>query len=122
RLQAYAWPGNVRELENVIERGVIISTRGVFDVDRALPGAPIADDRTAPTPSTDSTDSADGTEARILSVAEVEAFERAHILRALETAKWKVAGADGAAALLQMNASTLSSRMRALGIRRPPRA
>src|SRR5262249_8805365 len=92
RLQAYAWPGNVRELENVIERGVIISTRGVFDVDRALPGAPMADDRTAPTRSTDSADNA---EARILSIVEVEAFERANILRALETAKWKVAGADG---------------------------
>jgi PAS domain S-box-containing protein len=126
RLQAYPWPGNVRELENVIERGVIISTRGVFDVDGALPGAPApgADARSAPAPQTetgiqDSSLAALG--PRILSVTELEAFERANILRALDATGWKVAGASGAAALLQMNASTLSSRMRALAIRRKPR-
>jgi DNA-binding NtrC family response regulator len=52
RLRSYAWPGNVRELENVIERGVIISTRGVFDIDRALPEAPLrAHDVRTSTPS-----------------------------------------------------------------------
>ena len=59
-------------------------------------------------------------ETRILSVTELEAFERANIVRALEAVGWKVAGASGAAALLQMNPSTLSSRMRALAIRRKP--
>jgi DNA-binding NtrC family response regulator len=29
----YHWPGNVRELENVIERGVVLSTGEVLDVD-----------------------------------------------------------------------------------------
>ncbi|MBI4567573.1 MAG: sigma-54-dependent Fis family transcriptional regulator [Planctomycetes bacterium] len=29
-LLAHAWPGNVRELENVIERGVVLSTDGQF--------------------------------------------------------------------------------------------
>jgi transcriptional regulator with GAF, ATPase, and Fis domain len=114
RLQAYGWPGNVRELENVIERGVIISTHGVFDIGRALSEAPLpaleAPGASAPAAVT-----------RILSVAEVETFERANIVRALEAAGWRVAGASGAAALLQMNPSTLNSRMRALGIRRPAR-
>jgi DNA-binding NtrC family response regulator len=32
-LKAYDWPGNVRELQNVIERSVILSSGGVFDVD-----------------------------------------------------------------------------------------
>ncbi len=112
RLRAYGWPGNVRELENVIERGVIISTQGVFDIDGALPEAPLrpAEVRAAPAPSE---------ETRILSVVELAAFERRNIVRALETAGWKVSGASGAAALLHMNVSTLNSRMRALGIRRP---
>jgi transcriptional regulator with GAF, ATPase, and Fis domain len=111
RLRAYGWPGNVRELENVTERGVIVSTRGVFDIERALPEAP----RRAPdAPSV----SALG-ESRILSVTELEALERANIVRALEAAGWKVSGAGGAAALLQMNVSTLNSRLRALSIRRP---
>jgi two-component system response regulator PilR (NtrC family) len=29
----YDWPGNVRELENVIERGVVLTTTGVIDKD-----------------------------------------------------------------------------------------
>jgi transcriptional regulator with GAF, ATPase, and Fis domain len=99
----------VRELENVIERGVIISTRGVFDIDRALSSD--ATPNVSPAP----------TETRILSANELEALERANMKRALEATTWKVSGADGAAALLDMNPSTLSSRMRALGLRRPRR-
>ena len=30
-LQHYPWPGNVRELENVVQRGLIMSTDGVLD-------------------------------------------------------------------------------------------
>ena len=114
RLRAYSWPGNVRELANVMERGVILSTDGIFDVERALLDAePRA---FAPTPSPSDTG------ARILSVLELEALERANMLRALEACGWKVAGDQGAASLLGMNPSTLNSRMRALDIRRPPRA
>ena len=32
RLAAYAWPGNVRELQNVIERAVILSSKGRFEL------------------------------------------------------------------------------------------
>jgi len=42
-----------------------------------------------------------------------------NILRALETTGWKVAGEAGAASLLGIKPSTLSSRMKSLGIRRP---
>ncbi|GMV14425.1 MAG: sigma 54-interacting transcriptional regulator [Polyangiaceae bacterium] len=114
RLQAYPWPGNVRELENVVERGVILSTRGVFEIDRALPS-------TAP-PSDLRGESSPALPDRILTADELLELERANIQRALEAAAWKVAGPSGAAALLGMNASTLSSRMRALGIRRPGKA
>lgn len=41
------------------------------------------------------------------------------IVRALEATDWKVAGESGAANLLDVPPSTLSSRMKALGIRRP---
>jgi transcriptional regulator with GAF, ATPase, and Fis domain len=37
-LEAYAWPGNVREMENVIERAVYVSERGVLAL-RDLPEA-----------------------------------------------------------------------------------
>jgi PAS domain S-box-containing protein len=113
RLRAYTWPGNVRELANVMERGVILSTDGIFDVERAL--LDVAHRPSAPAPSPAEV----GT--RILSVLELEALERANILRALEASGWKVAGEQGAASLLGMNPSTLNSQMRALDIRRPAR-
>ena len=110
RLQAYDWPGNVRELANVLERGVILASSGIFDIDRAL--SDLAPRVTAqPTAAT----------TKILSASELEQLERANIERALEATNWKVAGDQGAATLLGLNPSTLSSRMRALEIRRPAR-
>jgi hypothetical protein len=46
-------------------------------------------------------------------------LERQNLLRALKAANGKVAGENGAARLLGMNPSTLNSRLKALGIRRP---
>jgi formate hydrogenlyase transcriptional activator len=56
---------------------------------------------------------------RIRTVDELARLERENIERALDAAQWKVAGERGAAALLGMKASTLASRMKALGIARP---
>jgi transcriptional regulator with GAF, ATPase, and Fis domain len=58
----------------------------------------------------------------IRTAKELEDLERANILRALETANWKVSGEKGAASLLGMNPSTLSSRMKALGVSKPARS
>ena len=44
------------------------------------------------------------------------ALERANIVRALDACDWKVSGDRGAAHLLDLPASTLTSRMKALGI------
>ncbi|MDF0673374.1 MAG: hypothetical protein P0120_03375 [Nitrospira sp.] len=46
-------------------------------------------------------------------------IERTNILCALDAAKWKVSGEQGAASLLGLNASTLSSRMKTLKIQKP---
>jgi transcriptional regulator with GAF, ATPase, and Fis domain len=43
-------------------------------------------------------------------------------VRALEAANWKISGAGGAAERLGLNANTLSSRMKSLGIERPRRS
>jgi transcriptional regulator with GAF, ATPase, and Fis domain len=56
---------------------------------------------------------------RIHTIQELEALERDNILRALDACEWRVAGERGAARLLGMNPSTLSSRMKALSITRP---
>jgi formate hydrogenlyase transcriptional activator len=97
----------VRELENVIERGVIVSKDGVFDIDRALPqGAPRSRRLKAQS------------DERVRTVDELADFERMNIERALSQAGGKVSGPRGAAALLGTHPSTLSSRIRALGIMR----
>jgi transcriptional regulator with GAF, ATPase, and Fis domain len=90
----------------VIERAVITATAGRLNLDRAVPEATAASsDRTGePQPE------------RIRTAKELEEMERTNIIRALDVAKWKVSGENGAARLLGLNASTLSSRMKALKI------
>jgi len=124
RLRAYAWPGNVRELANVIERGVIISSNRSFDIDRALPsGAPAraseAPDREPASPGV--SEARAPAPSAILTARELLELERKNLVQALGRTGWKVSGPTGAAALLGMNPSTLSSRLRALAIRRPRR-
>ncbi len=111
RLKTYNWPGNVRELQNVIERAVITAMDGMLNLDRALPEASPAMPESSTTPLSVAN--------TIRTAKELEELERANILRALETAQWKVSGEQGAAKLLGMNASTLSSRMKALKIQKP---
>jgi transcriptional regulator with GAF, ATPase, and Fis domain len=110
RLQTHPWPGNVRELQNVIERAVISARDGHLDFDRALGDRGVG---TTPVASP-----ADAGDERIRTVHELRELERANIVRALDAAEWRVSGAQGAATLLGMHPSTLSSRMKSLGIRR----
>jgi PAS domain S-box-containing protein len=105
RLCAYPWPGNVRELQNVIERAVLTAQAGRLNLERALPGAVQVTTRA-------------GAEA-IMTAAELERIERENLLRALDASAWRIAGDAGAAHLLGIAPSTLSSRMKALGIKRP---
>jgi PAS domain S-box-containing protein len=114
RLKSYDWPGNIRELENVIERAVITSKDGrTLNLDRALPEA--ASGSRQPPVSTEPNHEPE----RILTSTEMNELERKNILRALDATSWRVSGSDGAAERLGLHPSTLSSRMRALGIERP---
>jgi formate hydrogenlyase transcriptional activator len=53
-----------------------------------------------------------------VSARELESFERVNIERALAACGGKISGETGAACRLGIPASTLSSRMKALGIQR----
>ena len=53
---------------------------------------------------------------KINKIISMEDMQREHILKALENTGWKIHNKDGAAALLDMNPSTLQSKMRKLGI------
>ena len=112
RLRGYDWPGNVRELQNVIERAFITSGDGrTLNLDRALPNV---EPNSIPAPR------ADAGATRILTAKELKDLERRNIEQALRSASGRVSGPGGAAELLGLNANTLASRMRALGIPRQP--
>jgi transcriptional regulator with GAF, ATPase, and Fis domain len=102
----------VRELQNVIERAVILATGEYLDLDRVLPARDSTAAGAAAAP-------VDADVDRIRTVSELRELERANIRRALDSAGWRVSGDGGAAHLLGMHPSTLSSRMKSLGIRRP---
>ena len=99
RLTAYAWPGNVRELQNVIERAVILSPNGRFELgDFAMAppgGSPKAQARS------------------------LEDVERQHIVSVLEKTGWRISGERGAAKILGLKRTTLEARMKKLEILRP---
>ena len=110
-LLAYGWPGNVRELQNVIERAMILGAQGRPDLRRAMPdGAPSA----VAMPMPGGNDTAGDT--AVMTDGEMRAIERSNIERALRAAGGRVAGRNGAAAMLGLPPSTLSSRMKALGV------
>jgi transcriptional regulator with GAF, ATPase, and Fis domain len=111
RLQDYPWPGNVRELQNVIERGIILSAGNRLELNRAMPTSEVP----APPPSQSEEDAP----SRILSARELQSLERANIQRALAASGGKISGEDGAANRLGLPPSTLTSRMKALGVQRP---
>jgi formate hydrogenlyase transcriptional activator len=120
-LTAWEWPGNIRELENFIERAVIL-TRG-----KSLE-APLGELRKrnteeatrAPTQTDDiarivkETISALGGKKDVAD--EFEKKQREEIERALTASKGRVGGADGAAARMGINRTTLLARMKKFGI------
>jgi len=98
-LQNYDWPGNVRELENVIERAVITSKNSVLKLTEKL--------------------TANSSKAAFNSSQTLAEVERNHILKILEATGWKIEGNNGAAQILGLAPSTIRSRMKKLGIKRP---
>jgi DNA-binding NtrC family response regulator len=98
RLQEYAWPGNVRELGNVIERAMVTSRGSTLRLADML----------------DATRAA-GKDARRRTLADVE---REHFERVLQSCRWKIEGAGGAAEVLGLNPSTVRFRMKKLRVAR----
>ena len=92
-LQKHPGPGNVRELRNVIEHSVILSTGDTLKLS-FLGDSPRR-------------------ESQPVTLADAE---REHILKTLETTNWRIKGNHGAAERLDVEPSTLYSRMQKLGI------
>jgi formate hydrogenlyase transcriptional activator len=95
-LRQYHWPGNIRELRNTVERAMIVATGRRLTI--TLPHATASSPR------------------RSVKLVEVE---REHIRGVLESTRWRIRGAGGAADRLGLRPTTLETRMAKLGIRRP---
>jgi PAS domain S-box-containing protein len=117
RLCSYPWPGNIRELQNVIERAVVLATGNILRVDEsALPSStprplanptqPVASNSNAPQPPPRPRPEG----------ASLEEVEREHIIGVLQQTNWRIEGNGGAAKVLNLEPSTLRSRMKKLGI------
>ena len=108
-LSQYHWPGNIRELKNVIERAVILSKGKRLRLDLAMPEL-ISLPADISEPSADKSD--------FLTDASFRELEKSNLIAALEYANWKIAGDDGAAALLGIKPPTLAYRMGAFKIKK----
>ena len=95
-LQLYPWPGNARELRNAVEYAMIVSSGRTLDIN--IP-------RNA--------------SAEFSSNLSLEDVERRHILNVLQNSRWRLTGKGAAAETLGLKRTTLQSKMKKLGIRRP---
>jgi transcriptional regulator with GAF, ATPase, and Fis domain len=108
QLSIYQWPGNVRELQNMVERAVILWRDGPLSFD--LPdSSPPNSNGVGPTSVGNSV---------LPTHDELKRQHRDAIIKALKQTNGKVYGPGGAAELLGMKPSTLSSRISSLGIDR----
>ncbi|MGD8952127.1 MAG: sigma 54-interacting transcriptional regulator [Desulfobacterales bacterium] len=95
-LQRYFWPGNIRELKNLVENAMITSKGNSLKI--ILPS---------------------DTAIKVQKPLKLDAVERNHIKDVLKKTSWRVSGKKGAAELLGLKPTTLESRMKKLGIKRP---
>jgi PAS domain S-box-containing protein len=108
QLASYHWPGNVRELQNTVERAIILWREGPLTFD--LPASQAnetAGEQTKPT-----------ARPAVLTRDELKRHEREAIINALKQTNGRISGAGGAAELLGMKPTTLTSRIAALGLNR----
>jgi formate hydrogenlyase transcriptional activator len=98
-LSRYHWPGNIRELENLVERAVIL-TQGTHLQVPLLELKIEARQPPAPSPT-------------------LQEAEREQVLRVLRDTHWVIGGPDGAAARLGLKRTTLTSKIKKLGLSRP---
>lgn len=110
QLQRYAWPGNIRELQHVLERAAILSQDGKLNFDlQASP--PLNRSTQAPL------SNAAGRLRQVMTEDQLQELQAANIRLALEQTGGKIYGEGGAAELLGMKPTTLSSRIQKLGVR-----
>jgi len=106
-LTSYHWPGNIRELENIIERQIILaqSNKISFDflADETITNPVAVNLKVAP---------------QLITVQEQKLIDKANLANALKHCQGKIYGDNGAAELLGLKPTTLSSKLKKYGINR----
>ena len=106
KLKRYHWPGNIRELENIIERQVILANNGTLRFNNLF-------NESASTINAIEHVAQDRVSANsVLTENEQKQQEKHNMLMALQKCQGKVFGKNGAAELLGIKPTTLSSRIK----------
>lgn len=105
KLAQHDWPGNVRELQYVLGCAVVQAIDGQIVVDDYLKLGTVPPTHQQVPP--------------FVRADALKRQERANIVACLKRCDWKVYGRGGAAAQLGMKPTTLTYRMKVLGIRKP---
>lgn len=106
-LTQYNWPGNIRELENVIERQIILAKDNKITFD-SLIKKPQIKQQSSPL----------NIEGECVSVYDQKTLEKNNLIKALTHCKGKIYGENGAAQLIGLKPTTLSSQLKKYGINR----
>ena len=109
QLKNYDWPGNLRELQNVIERAVITSRLGSLRLE--IPSAESGS--TAPA----TTQSKSREESEVILDKEMSRRMRNNMIAALKASRGRIYGPGVAAELFGIRPSTLSTRIKKLGLK-----
>ena len=109
QLQNYDWPGNIRELQNVIERAVITSRLDSLRLD--IPAAESG------SPARAITRSKSREEPEVIPDKEMNRRVRDNMVAALKRSGGRIYGPGGAAELLGIRPSTLTTRIKKLGLK-----
>jgi PAS domain S-box-containing protein len=112
QLASHDWPGNIRELQNTIERAVILAHGGHLRFELPTTNAGVGAAMNATTADSPA----------ILTREQWKHGEIESIRKALKQSGGKVFGQGGAAELLGTKPTTLTSRIKALGLSRKPTA
>lgn len=102
KMMAYDWPGNIRELEHMIERSVLLAKGAV--IEEIL--LPAFDKREKPP------------EVEDMTMKTIAENERDYIIAVLKKCNGRIWGPGAAAEILNLNPSTLKSKMKKLGIKK----
>ncbi len=102
KMMAYNWPGNIRELEHLIERSVLLA-KGTVIEDILLPAVENKGGRR---------------EASAADMKTIVENEKDYIISVLKKCNGRIWGPGAAAEILNINPSTLKSKMKKLGIKK----